>query len=205
MAFRSFSFSRLVSALFLALIVSCLFVFPASAQNAPADFPGLNKFIQTVSNGDALTLRGVYVQDVMAFTIIQQPADAPSFVSLNNDQVTQFKMAAQAGNVGLLAHNYLAGNSFTKLKKGDVVTLVYGDGHTEIFSVTDILQSQALDPNNMQSSFKDLASQATLSASQLFDKVYRGSRHVTFQTCIEGGGNLSWGRLFIIAEPITPH
>jgi|SRR5690349_23577881 len=202
MAFSSSRFYRSFSALCLALLISFLLIFPASAKDEAADFPGLNKFIESLNNGDANALRGVYVQDLMAFTVIQQPADSAAFVSLNKDQVTQFNMAAQAGNVGLLAHNYLAGNSFSKLKKGDVVTLVYGDGHTEGFSVTNILQYQALDPNSVHSSFRDLGSQAVLSASQLFDRVYRGSRHLTFQTCIESNRDLSWGRLFVIAEPL---
>jgi hypothetical protein len=195
--------SRLLSALILALVLCSAFVLPVSAKNTAGAFPSLNSFVESVSNGDANTLRGVYVQDLMAFPIIQQPVDAPGFVSQNNGQLTQFNMAAQAGNVGLLAHNYLAGNSFSGLKSGDVVILVFGDGRTESFSVTGVFQYQALDPNNMHSDFKDLQTQATMSAGQLFDKVYRGERHVTFQTCIEGDGNLSWGRLFVIAEPTT--
>jgi len=35
----------------------------------------------------------------------------------------------------------------------------------------------------------------------LFRLVYRGERHITFQTCIEAYGNGSWGRLFVIAKP----
>jgi hypothetical protein len=35
----------------------------------------------------------------------------------------------------------------------------------------------------------------------MFKRVYFSNRHVTFQTCIEAEGNLSWGRLFVIAVP----
>jgi hypothetical protein len=195
--------SRLLSAFVLALVLCSAFFSPVSAKNTAGAFPSLNSFVASVSNGDGNALRGVYVQDLMAFPIIQQPVDAPGFVSQNNGQLTQFNMAAQAGNVGLLAHNYLAGSSFSGLKSGDVVILVFGDGRTESFSVTAVFQYQALDPNNMHSEFRDLQTQSVLSAGQLFDKVYRGERHVTFQTCIEGDGNLSWGRLFVIAEPMT--
>lgn len=193
---------RLHNAFLLALLTCSFIVLPASAKDAGVDIPALKEFVATVSNGDAKALRGVYVQNLMAFTVTQQPANAPGFVSLKNDQVTQFTMASQAGNVGLLAHNYLAGNSFSKLKSGDVVILIYGDGHTESFSISNILRYQAIDPMNAKSDFRDLTSQATLTASQLFDKVYRGGRHVTFQTCIEADGNVSWGRLFVIAEPL---
>jgi len=35
----------------------------------------------------------------------------------------------------------------------------------------------------------------------MFQRVYLGDRHMTFQTCISAYGNSSWGRLFIIAVP----
>ena len=60
---------------------------------------------------------------------------------------------------------------------------------------------EALDPTNPYSTFRDLASAERLTAEQLFKKVYRGDRHVTFQTCMEANGDLSWGRLFVIATP----
>jgi hypothetical protein len=40
-----------------------------------------------------------------------------------------------------------------------------------------------------------------LTVDQLFGKVYRGERHVTFQTCIANPESPSWGRLFVIAVP----
>ncbi len=194
--------SSVLSALVLALILSCAFTFPAQAKNS-AGYPDLNSFIESVRDGNSNVLRGVYVQDLMAFQIIQQPAGFPGFVSQNQDQLTQFGMAAEVGNVGLLAHNYLAGRSFSELTKGDIVFLVYGDGRTESYVVKDILQNQALDPNSPYSEFKNLDTQVTLSAEELFKQVYRGDRHLTFQTCIEANGDLSWGRLFVIAEPTT--
>jgi len=36
----------------------------------------------------------------------------------------------------------------------------------------------------------------------MFDLAYKGDRHLTFQTCIERDGSRSWGRLFVIAEPL---
>jgi hypothetical protein len=192
--------SRVLSALVVALVLSSILILPAFAKNSAGD-PGLNSFIESVRDGNSDVLRGVYVQDQMAFQIIQQPAGYPGFVSQDQGQVTQFGMAAEAGNVGLLAHNYLSGRSFSLLTQGDRVVLVYGDGRTESFVVSRILQYQALDPNNPYSDFRVTETQSVLSAAELFDQVYRGERHVTFQTCIEADGNLSWGRLFVIAEP----
>jgi hypothetical protein len=70
--------------------------------------------------------------------------------------------------------------------------------------VEDIQQYQALQPFSPYSNFRDLETQSILTAEQLFNKVYRGEFHLTLQTCIENEGNLSWGRLFIIARPFDP-
>lgn len=186
-------------AVLMAFVMLAVNIMPALAKEP---VPTLDVFIKSVNNGDAKMLRGVYVQDVLAYPIVQQPASSAGFVSTDSTVVTQFNMAAQMGNVGLLAHNYLAGKTFKSLAVGHVVVLVYGDGHTEKFAVTHIYQYQALDPYSQTSKFKDLSTNTTITADALFGLVYRGNRHVTFQTCIEQGGSLSWGRLFVIAEPV---
>jgi hypothetical protein len=195
--------SRIVSAVIAACIFSSAFTFPAQARNSAA-YTDLNSFIESVTDGNSDVLRGVYVRDLLAFQIVQQPAGSPGYVSQNDDQFTHFSMASEAGNIGLLAHNYLtAGRSLPELKQDDIVVLVYGDGRTESFVVTDILRYQALDPNSPYSDFTNLDTQATLSAQGVFEQAYRGERHVTFQTCIEANGNLSWGRLFVVARPVS--
>lgn len=168
------------------------------SQTSHPDFPA---FVESVWNGQKGLLRGVYVAGVLAHPIVQQPVGNPGFVSQNLGEVTQFSMAAEAGNVGLLAHNYLSGASFNNLVPGQEVRLIYGDGAIEYFVVEQILQYQALEPYNPSGEFRDLETNVTLSAEQLFHKVYRGKRHVTFQTCIDANGNSSWGRIFIIARP----
>jgi hypothetical protein len=194
---------RVLSALMLALLLACTSTVPAYAGDFVVSVPDLAGFIESVSDGNADVLRGVYVPEVMAISVIQQPAGSPGFVSQAANRLTQFNMAAEAGNVGLLAHNYLSGRVFALLAPGNNVILVYGDGHIEGFLVTRILQFQALDPENPFSGFRKLDSRTTVTAEELFNQVYRGERHVTFQTCIEANGDLSWGRLFVIAEPIA--
>jgi hypothetical protein len=182
---------------------------PVMAQRAPVVrenssdtfLPDYKSFIETVQNGEKGVLRGVYVPGVFALPIVQQPAGHPGYVSLNNNEITQFRMASEVGNIGLLAHNYLSGTLFVNLKPGDEVRLVYGDGAVEYFVVEEILQYQALQPFSPTSDFRDLATETTISVEELFRRVYRGERHVTFQTCIEAYGNSSWGRLFIVAKP----
>jgi hypothetical protein len=68
--------------------------------------------------------------------------------------------------------------------------------------VTEILRFQAQQPKSLWSNFRDLNSDEVLTAGQLFDRVYSGGYHLTFQTCITAEGDVNWGRMFIIAMPL---
>ena len=171
--------------------------------NNTARLPDFTVFSQAVQNGKADSLRGVYIPNVLALPIVQQPSGNAGYVSSNDGQATQFAMASQFGNVGLLAHNYLSGKSFSQITVGQEVRLVYGDGKVEYFVVTEILRYEALQPTSPWSSFRDLNDNTTLNAEQMFKRVYTGDRHLTFQTCIQAEGISSWGRLFVVAVPKT--
>ena len=186
------------ASLFLTLFISLLFN-PLTAQAAA--LPSFLDFSKSVQNGDMNILRGVYVSNVIALPIVQQPYGNAGYVSNNDGEATQFRMATQFGNIGLLAHNHLSGRDFAQLAVGQEVRMVYGDGHFETFVVTEVLRYQALQPTSPYSSFRNLDKDETLSAESMFKRVYFGDRHVTFQTCIEQDGELSWGRLFVIAVP----
>ncbi len=82
--------------------------------NAKA-IPDFAEFVKSVENNQAGVLRGVYVPNVLAFPVVQQPAGNAAYVSLNDGEITQFSMPSQFGNVGLLAHNNLSGRYFTEL------------------------------------------------------------------------------------------
>ena len=163
--------------------------------------PDFRDFAQPVENSDVNTLSGVYVPNVLALPVIQQPSGDDGYVSNKDDQTTQFAMASQFGSIGLLAHNYLSGRFFSELAVGHEVRLVYGNGRVEYFVITEILRYQALEPNSQLSSFRSLEHAEILSAEQMFKRVYAGKRHVTFQTCIAANGIVSWGRLFVVAQP----
>ena len=196
-------FKNQVIAFAVLTIMVSMFAFPAQAYalDDPASTPNLPTFIDTVKDGDPNALRGIYVEGVLAFAVQQQPMGNPGFVSEAADVVTQFSIASEVGNIGLLAHNHLAGVEFPHIQLGDIIILVYGDGSTQGFIVDDIQQFQALSPLSPYSNFRDLETEATLTAEQLFNQVYRGDFHLTLQTCIENEGSLSWGRLFILAHP----
>ncbi|MCC6568679.1 MAG: hypothetical protein IT315_05530 [Anaerolineales bacterium] len=186
------------------LVVSLLLnAMPALAmtnQDAAA-LPNFSDFVRSVKTGEENVVRGVYVPNVMAYRVAQQPLDNPGFLSSKEDRVTQFRMAAGYGTVGLVAHNYLAGESFFNLEAGDEVRIVYGDGKVEIFIINEILQYQALQPNSPYSSFQNLDRDETLTVNQMFKRVFVSDGYVTFQTCIEKDGVSTWGRLFVIAIP----
>jgi len=191
------------SASLLLVIFISLFHNPivTQAMGNAVTLPGFTDFSKSVQNGEAGTLRGVYAADVFALPIVQQPTGNPAFVSNNDGVTTQFGIASQYGNIGLLAHNNLSGKSFSQLTIGQEVRLVYGNGKTEVFVITEVLRYQALEPSSPYSSFRNQDKDETLTAEQMFKRVYFGDRHITFQTCIDANGNLSWGRLFIIAVP----
>ena len=187
-------------------ILSYLFLNPVPALafgNGGAALPDFAEFTKTVQNHEANALRGVYVPGILALPIAQQPAGNAGYVSNKVGEVTQFGMATQFGNIGLLAHNHLSGSDFSNLAVGQEVRLVYGNGAVEYFEITQVLRFEALEPNNPYSSFRDLNNDEFLTAAQLFKKVYGGERHVTFQTCIANAESLSWGRLFVLATPKT--
>ena len=169
-----------------------------NSKSAPSDFMN---FVKLVENGNIDALSGVYISNVLAFPVVQQPAGNDGFVSNNNGQVTQFALASQYGNIGLLAHNYLSGKTFSQIEVGQEVRLVYGDGAVKYFIVKEVLQYQAMEPNSPWSSFRDIKDNTLLNAEQMFNRVYAGEHHVTFQTCIQAEGISTWGRLFVVAEP----
>lgn len=195
----------LLKAFFLAILLASFLAQPVPAFAlgiGEAALPSFSAFSKTVRNDQPGTLRGVYVPEVLALPVVQQPAGNAGYVSSTDGEVTQFDLASQFGNVGLLAHNYLSGDLFTQLAVGQEVRLVYGDGSVEYFVITQVLQYQALQPNSPYSAFRALSSDEQLTAEQVFQKVYAGERHVTFQTCITRFGNASWGRLFVMAVPV---
>jgi len=200
---QNIRFTLRVNFSLLLFILAALFTNPISAlaMDNNTTLPSFADFSKTVQNGQVDVLRGIYVNNVLALPIVQQPSGNAGYVSNNDNEATQFRMASQFGNVGLLAHNHLSGKSFSGLVVGQEIRLVYGDGHVEYFVVKEVLKYQALQPNSPYSSFKNLDKDETFTAGQMFKRVYLGDRHVTFQTCIEAEGSLSWGRLFVIAIP----
>lgn len=185
-------------------VLSFLFLTPRPIQAIGNVKVGASRlaYSQEVAQSSAANVPGsVYVENVLDLPVVQQPLDSPYFVSDRDGEATQFSMASQYGNLGLLAHNNLAGRDFSRLAVGQEVRLTYADGRTEYFVVKQILRFQALEPESVSSSFRNLEGNETLSAAEMFNRVYVGESRLVFQTCIEAQGNPSWGRLFVVAAP----
>ena len=188
----------------LALFLAGFFLNPSPFQalgGAESSLPGFADFSESVRSGEADILRGVYVQNILALPVVQQPASQPYYVSNRDGEATQFSMVSRYGNIGLLAHNTLSGKLFSGLAVGQEVRVVYGDGRVEHFVVAAVLQFQALEPESVTSSFRNLDRNEVLSAGEMFNRAYVGERRLVFQTCIAAEGNVSWGRVFVVALP----
>ena len=177
--------------------------FSVSASGGPAiNSQGLNHDL-TFGDNQKNVPNALYMNDSTTFQIVQQPAENDVFVTSFPNYVTEYRAASNFGTIGLLAHNYLAGQYFFQISTGQELELVYSDTHTQKFVVTEIKRYQALSPNSPSSDFIDLATGDYLTAPQLFNKVYKTQTgHLVLQTCIYADQNPTWGRLFIIAEPV---
>ena len=207
MALKSFRSILVVS--FLVLFFSSFF--PVERAHALGknpytggpDLPALSEFVSQVTDGQTGELRGLYVPDLFAAPVIQQPDGDHEFVSPSQNTLTQFSLASRFGSTGLLAHNYLAGERFFLLEEGQKFYLIYGDGQIAAFRVKEIQSYQALDPNSTASPFLSMENGALLTTSDLFLEVYNRPGSVILQTCILKDNDPSWGRLFVIAEPYS--
>jgi hypothetical protein len=162
----------------------------------------LLKFASAIRNGEKDQITGIFAEDTLAYRVVQQPTGEPGFVSGVDGVVTQFGMATKYGSIGMLAHNFAAGESFFQLKVGMTIHLVYGDGTVRGYLIRQVSRFQALSPTSPTSDFFNLESGEKISAAELFTRMYGGQDHLTLQTCIASGDESSWGRLFILAEPI---
>ena len=172
------------------------------SDGEPDKREAINDFISTVADGETGVIRGVYSENKFALKIIQQPSGQEGFVSTIEGVVTQFTMPSKYGITGLLAHNYLSGRHFFGLGMGDIVQVIYGDGNIKEYQIADIQRYQALQPDSPYSQFLNINNGEKISATQLFKRVYTGNHHLTLQTCIQEGSEDTWGRLFLIANPI---
>jgi hypothetical protein len=170
--------------------------------NSRDHLPSLNHFTTWIENGQAGTVRGVYVPGFLALPVLQQPSGNLGFVSQKPGTVTQFQLAARYDVIGLLAHNFLSGKEFYRLFEGLRVMIIGGDRSVKQYRITEVRKFQKLSPGSNWSHYISLDSGERLTTYQVFNQFYQGDHHLTFQTCLEKDGLETWGLLFIVAEPI---
>ncbi len=164
--------------------------------------PAFIRFIDKVADGQKGVIKGVYVAGIFALPVVQQPEGEWAFVSEESGIVTEFQSAARNGVTGLLAHNYLSGALFYKLKVGKEVRIVYGDKEIKRYQIVGIYRFQKLTPGSPQSELIDLDTNEQVTTEDVFNRFYRGGHKVTFQTCLEAHGHSNWGLTFTVAMPI---
>ena len=196
---RKFRFVRILFSI--GSIILCAFAVVPPSTTMQTELVSAQK--KGVEDDNARILSSVLVLHAFDFPVIQQPAGDAVYVSSSDNLVTEFKPAKKYGNIGLLAHNQLAGKFFKDLYIGEEVRIIYQDGHSERYAVSQILRFRALNPTSTRSRFVDLNTGEILSANEVFATMYMGAPHVTFQTCIYSNGDFSWGRLFVIATPVS--
>jgi hypothetical protein len=145
-------------------------------------------------------IRKIGLKPGKEFEIVDQPSGKAAYVSEKSDALTNFQLPLKYGNYGFIAHNYLAGKEFSQLRIGDILTAEDKQGTTRKYRITRIEKFQALDPKSPRSKFVDLSSNKTLTADEVFKRVYTGDHRLVLQTCISKDGNHEWGRMFIIAK-----
>lgn len=173
-----------------------------AAQTAEAGLPSLDLFIQNIAEGGSSQIHGVYVPNVLALEVGQQPANQAGYVGNQLGMVTQFRMAQRNGITGFLAHNYLSGEEFYGLWPGMPVYVVYGDGSVQNYVVTSRSPFQKLSPGNPRSKYIDLKTGEVRTTLQVFNQFYTGDHHLIFQTCLEAEGLSNWGLFFVTAVPM---
>ncbi len=149
-----------------------------------------------------MLILGVSAPGVLDFPVVQQPENNPASVTENAGEVTQFGMADKNHVIGLLAHNTLAGEAFSSLRIGQEIRISYANSRVDHFIVNRLARFKVMFPGSRDLSYLDLSTYKLYNTQELFRMFYQGNTHVTFQTCIEMGGDNSWGRLFITAIPV---
>jgi len=143
----------------------------------------------------------IYLEGIKYFRITHQPVGSFNHVTSLEDVVTSFQTAEEQGNLGLIAHNYLAGRYFSELELGDHLYLKDAQGKTRTYHLQQVLKFRAISPGNPSSYFVDLQANEVYPAADLARRIYFGSHRVVLQTCISQGDELEWGRLFLLFYP----
>ena len=190
------------SLLIFALLICLVLLAPSVSAASAGTLPKFSVFEGSVTNGQEINVRGVYVPGTLALWVMQQFLDDPESVLRIGGVATQFELAARNHVIGLLVYDDLAIAYFSSLKMGQEVRIVYGDGRVGYSKINWFARFKASQLLIQNGYYVDLSSNITYTVQDLFTMFYNGDAHVTFQPCIFQDRNLSWGRLFVTAAPV---
>jgi hypothetical protein len=171
---------------------------PDTVDPLPAS---LAAFAKQLENGTA-DIRGIYVQNKLAYFVVQQPRNNLNYISTAARTVTQSRAAKVFDGVLFLAHNSLAGKVFPGLSPGDVLSVIYGNGRIDSYGIVKQERYQAIRPSDPFTDYVDLQSGLVVTWSYVFERFYMVENGVVLQTCIRQDGRSDWGRLFVVTEAV---
>jgi hypothetical protein len=109
-------------------------------------------------------------------------------------QVSRFDVPA----LTFLAHIELDGQYFDDIKQDEII--YYFDKEWAAYQVKEIIVAEASDPYSKYTYL--LIHDLWRPPIETYMLIYGQAGKLILQTCVERHGNYSWGRLFVIAEPI---
>ena len=163
----------------------------------------LEDFTASVSNGDSSMVVGVYKRATFALKVIPQPEGNFAYLPDTEELLVQLAQAEELyGNLGLAAHNNLAGKYIAELTPGDIINIIYGDGTIFKYEIINVKSYQAFLPDDLYSDYKDLEDGRVYSSSQLFEKAFGGENQIGLITCISQDDISTWGRIVVVGVPV---
>lgn len=150
--------------------------------------------------GQTGLIRGLYAPNMFAFRVVQQPIGNYLYISSLEDVVTQMQSAERYGVTGLIAHNYLAGRYFIKMRTGQEIQVILANGKYIVYRVTTIEFYQRIVPDCSTSDLIDLSNGNRMNYADVFDRFYTGEHRLTLQTCLSMNGLQNYGLVFVTSE-----
>jgi hypothetical protein len=108
-------------------------------------------------------------------------------VPMQPETVGLFRRAWGDGNTGIVAHDYLAGANFYRLRQGSRVAVRYSNGVWQRYTVYRVSVWLATDPGKDWTDYTD--GQRRLSQFDLYREMYLPGQ-LTLQTCYHGDRGL---------------
>ncbi len=163
-------------------------------------FTDLSIFSVRDGFGRAGPVRGVHAPGLFTLRVVQQPVGSYTYISHLDDVVTQMQTAERYGVTGLIAHNYLAGRHFFRLRAGQEIQVILANKKVRKYQVSGIHHFQRMVPTCPTSDLVDLSNGDRLNYIKVFDRYYTGDHHLTLQTCLARNGLENFGLVFFTTE-----